>query len=235
GIVKLPRSFPDGKIVGGKVAFIRDYPYQLSLRYHTGHICGAALISHEYALTAAHCTDGTRANDLSVKAGSRSVYAGGVLRSISQIIQHPGFNVDEMDYDISILKLHRPFDFGPGIHAISLPNSNESVEVGTLADVSGWGTTHEEGALPEYLNHVEVEVLDSEECTKGYGKITERMICAGSPGRDSCQGDSGGPLVEDDKLIGIVSFGNGCARPDYPGVYTNVSALRDWIKENIGI
>ena len=49
------------------------------------------------------------------------------------------------------------------------------------------------------------------------------MICAGETGKDSCQGDSGGPLVHyvdgNYELVGTVSFGAGCGRPDAVGVY----------------
>lgn len=70
------------------------------------------------------------------------------------------------------------------------------------------------------------------------GKISESMFCAGflgEGGKDSCQGDSGGPVVVNGVQYGIVSWGRGCARPDFPGVYAKVSAGREWIKEVTGI
>jgi len=67
------------------------------------------------------------------------------------------------------------------------------------------------------------------------------QICAGiqTGGRDTCQGDSGGPLVYNPKgtkqwvLIGITSYGNGCARYNYPGIYTKVAAFLPWIEQKI--
>lgn len=47
-----------GKIIGGDPSFIEEYPYQASLQYSSAHICGAVVISEDYVLTAAHCTDG---------------------------------------------------------------------------------------------------------------------------------------------------------------------------------
>lgn len=70
-----------------------------------------------------------------------------------------------------------------------------------------------------------------------YGGVTDRMICAGlqQGGKDACQGDSGGPLVNKDTLVGVVSWGYGCAVPNYPGVYSRVSSVRDWIKTVSGV
>lgn len=71
--------------------------------------------------------------------------------------------------------------------------------------------------------------------TSGYfGLLRDGMLCIGnmSGGVDSCQGDSGGPAICDNLLTGIVSFGYQCARPNRPGIYTNVAYYNDWITIN---
>ena len=88
---------------------------------------------------------------------------------------------------------------------------------------------------------VDVLVFDHASCTTNYFEefsrnVTETMLCAGfkQGGKDSCQGDSGGPLVDDQKVLtGLVSWGYGCARANYPGVYTRVSAFIAFIRQNM--
>ena len=108
---------------------------------------------------------------------------------------------------------------------------------GTVVTVSGWGDTGDRGELPTILQKVEVPVVPHWECEWLYGreKIKDSMFCAGRAGRDSCQGDSGGPVMYEGYLIGVVSWGQGCALPGYPGVYTDVSKFIDWIRMNSGI
>ena len=82
--------------------------------------------------------------------------------------------------------------------------------------------------------------VNQKECNKAYsdfGGVTDRMLCAGyqQGGKDACQGDSGGPLVADGKLVGVVSWGYGCAQAGYPGVYSRVAVVRDWVRENSGV
>lgn len=82
-----------------------------------------------------------------------------------------------------------------------------------------------------------IPVQNKEICSSNYESIinfpiTDRMFCAGNEGKDACQGDSGGPLVISGRLAGITSFGAGCARAEYPGVYVNVAALSSWIVQN---
>lgn len=95
--------------------------------------------------------------------------------------------------------------------------------------------------MSSILRRVTIPIVDREICNASYNPariITERMICAGDllhGGKDSCQGDSGGPLTADGILYGIVSWGYGCAEPNYPGVYTNVADLRFWITGYTGI
>jgi hypothetical protein len=81
----------------------------------------------------------------------------------------------------------------------------------------------------------DLKVLDDSGCERAYGPFfhSASMLCAAKQGKDSCRGDSGGPLVSDGKLIGLVSWGFGCARPGYPGVYTRVSAISGWMNRVI--
>ena len=105
--------------------------------------------------------------------------------------------------------------------------------------MTGWGVLHDgDNTSPVNLQGATVKLIDKEECVESYGSaITERMFCAGVDGGgvDSCQSDSGGPLQVDGILAGIVSYGFGCALPDSPGVYTNVSVVLDFINEITGL
>lgn len=104
--------------------------------------------------------------------------------------------------------------------------------------IAGWGTTSEDGTESLVLKKAKVPIISNNVCkAAGIKGITSNMICAGRlvyGGVDSCQGDSGGPLMIADRkryvLAGIVSFGQGCARPKNPGVYTRTTKFLDWIK-----
>ena len=104
--------------------------------------------------------------------------------------------------------------------------------------LQGWGTTSSGGSISEDLLKVEVPFVDKETCEQDYTgyTISDNMLCAGEKGKDSCQGDSGGPLVAYNNgspvLVGVVSWGIGCAFEGYPGVYAKVSNYLDWI-ENV--
>jgi trypsin len=132
-----------------------------------------------------------------------------------------------------------PFTFGPGVGSILLTSTEPLAD--TPATVSGWGTLNSgDETLPSQLQAVNVSIIDRTACNDAYidyGGITVNMICAGVPGggKDSCQGDSGGPLVAGGQLVGIVSWGVGCAEADYPGVYSNVATLKDFVTENTGV
>ncbi|KAI7815453.1 Serine protease [Rhyzopertha dominica] len=234
---KAPRL--DGRIVGGEDAEIEQFNYNAQLLYYNSHICGAVIISPQYVLTAAHCTDDLVPSEFSIRAGSSIRNAGGIVLPVGQIFQNPNYNPSTIDFDISILELVGELQFSESIGPIPLPAFEEPDPVGQLSLVTGWGSLEEGGGLPTQLQAVEVPVVAREECQEAYDVfwISERMLCAGFPegGRDACQGDSGGPLVHDNELIGLVSWGYGCARPTYPGVYARVAALVDWISEITGV
>ena len=114
--------------------------------------------------------------------------------------------------------------------------TNEPSE-GDKCTVTGWGTLKSNGKQPKKLMKVDVPIISRSQCNENQwygGAITDNMICAGytKGKKDSCQGDSGGPFICNGKLAGVVSFGIGCARPDLPGIYTNVKTYVDWIEGN---
>jgi trypsin len=131
------------------------------------------------------------------------------------------------------------FTFGTGIQPIVL--AREAPAAGSSSEVSGWGTLSSgSSSLPTQLQAVTVNIVSTADCNSAYasyGGITENMICAAvtGGGKDACQGDSGGPLVAGGTLVGIVSWGVGCAEARYPGVYSNVAALRKFIIDESGV
>jgi len=136
-------------------------------------------------------------------------------------------------YDVAVLLLSSPLKLGDSIKTILLASSEAKDRAKAI--VSGWGRT-ERGEYPTYLKSAYVNMVSLEKCIKAYTttpyKVYTGMICAAATFKDSCQKDSGGPLVHDKKLVGIVSWGEGCAHPNYPGVYANVALYRKWIEEN---
>jgi len=221
------------RIVGGTPAVIEEFPYQISLQYNGKHICGGSIIGSFTVLTAAHCVHNLPRSQLTVFAGS-TFYNGGAKHNVAIVRQHKFYNDDTSDYDIAVIKVTVHFKVGPTIQPIALPAQNEVVPK-TMGIVTGWGYTKEDGAISRSLMQVSVPIIDRKRCRTMYndeGVVTLRMICAGyvDGGRDSCQGDSGGPLVIHGKLVGVVSWGYGCARTNHPGVYVKVSKFINWIK-----
>lgn len=222
----------DGRVVGGTATDISKFPHQLSLQYFGRHICGATLVTPNTAVTAAHCVSGLTFG-FSIRAGT-SFTTGGTTVIVKTVVPHPLYSTVNFSNDIAILHLTSPLTLSQNIKVIGLPTS--SPVVGANAQVSGWGTTTENGAISNRLLYVDVPVLTDAECRRSYtNNIRPGMFCAGwtKGGKDACQGDSGGPLIQNNKLIGVVSWGVGCARPNNPGVYTNVFQYVNWIKGNM--
>ncbi|KAJ3659685.1 hypothetical protein Zmor_011360 [Zophobas morio] len=203
----------DGRIVGGHDITIEEAPYQISLQDNDAHSCGGSIISPSYIITAAHCTQGTTEDQLSVRAGTSIREDGGQVIEVKKIYNHPKYNTENgvPDYDIAILELSTNLELGFQVAVISLPSQNQEWPAGTDAFITGWGLLHEgDNTLPVNLQGATVQLTDENVCAESYsGLITERMFCAGVDGGgvDSCQSDSGGPLQVDGILAGIVSYG----------------------------
>ncbi|NXE56926.1 TMPS5 protease, partial [Casuarius casuarius] len=158
---------------------------------------------------------------------------------VEKIIYHSLYDDRSLDYDIALMKLKVPLNFSDAVGAVCLPPSRQDLLHGTRCWVSGWGyTSPDQAQVTETLKEALVPLIGTRRCNSSCmygGELSARMLCAGYPrGQvDACQGDSGGPLVCRDgstwRLVGIVSWGQGCGEPNHPGVYTNVAQLLPWI------
>ncbi|NXW21502.1 OVCH2 protein, partial [Circaetus pectoralis] len=254
GICGVPSNQPRfifSRIIGGEEAVPYSWPWQVSVQISDEHICGGAVLAKEWVVTAAHCFNSKELyRDLwMVVTGLHELTEQEYRqkRSVKQYIIHPSFNKTTMDSDIALLQLAEPLEFNHYVRPVCLPAKEEAVQPSRVCVVTGWGAHEEDREKGKKLHQLEVPILVLDTCQSYYmnlpSKVTQRMICAGFPleeGKDSCTGDSGGPLVcpsEDNSgfytLHGITSWGLGCGRKSYPGVYTNVGGFVDWIKQSV--
>jgi len=236
------------KILGGLPAPAGAYPWQVSLQRADldagrGHYCGASIRNERWLVTAAHCMAGLQPSDVKVVAGVQTMSASTPRLAVSRIVVHKQFSSTSGDYDVAIVMLQQPLTLGPNIQPVSAISQSDEQKLGDkMLMVTGWGATQEGGQPVRTLREVAVPLVSNKECNDPLaynGKVTDRMLCAGyaQGGRDSCQGDSGGPLATgrdgSSRLVGIVSWGEGCARPGKPSVYARVSVLNSWIEKCI--
>ncbi|XP_023813696.1 mast cell tryptase-like [Oryzias latipes] len=235
------RANLNNRIVGGQDAPAGFWPWQVSLQT-SSHFCGGSLINNQWVLTAAHCFPSGSASGVTVVLGLQSLQGSNpnnVSRTITRLIIHPNYNSN--DNDIALLQLSSPVNFTNYISPVCLSATNSTFYSGVNTWVTGWGNIGSGVSLPapQTLQEVQVPIVGNRRCKCSYSSITDNMVCAGllEGGKDSCQGDSGGPLVikQNNRWIqaGVVSFGRGCALPNFPGVYTRVSQYQTWINTQI--
>jgi trypsin len=203
--------------------------------------CAGSIIDAKWILTAAHCEPLFKST---ITGGSLALRGSDRIKlKIKKSYVNPKYGNSSNDF--ALLELATPIDFAanPKLGKIEIADSNlESsggLEDGVMTTVYGWGVTRENGSQPAIMRQVDVPLVSRERANakQAYdGEINETMLAAGydKGGKDSCQGDSGGPLVLNNgtsrTLVGIVSFGEGCARAYKYGIYSNVSYGNDWIK-----
>uniref|UniRef100_H2YWA7 Peptidase S1 domain-containing protein n=1 Tax=Ciona savignyi TaxID=51511 RepID=H2YWA7_CIOSA len=240
-------------------SFLKKYYFTATVHYHAyvavgSSTCTGALIKPNVVLTAAHCV---RVENMKVHLGvhnisdttnihKQSIFVRNVqkINLFSQYVYHPQFDPFRLTNDVAILFLSQPADVsGTFVKTICLPNS-EAPAVGEKCWVTGFGSLSEGGALTTTLQEVGLPIVSQQACVGAYQTHSKpvnwnSMFCAGysEGGRDACQGDSGGPLVCQRcnscnwYLAGLVSYGRGCARAGFYGVYTRLTYFEQWVSQ----
>lgn len=214
------------QVVGGTRAATGEFPFMVRLSMG----CGGALYTTDIVLTAAHCVGATGNNtSIGVTAGVVDLQdASRITRQSTYVYRAPGYNNPSGD-DWALIKLNSPIT-----NQALLPIATTTAYDSGTFTVAGWGAATEGGGQQRYLLKAQVPFITDSQCQSAYSDLVpSEEICAGnwsSGGVDTCQGDSGGPMFRRDNnnawiQVGIVSWGIGCARPENPGVYSQVSTF----------
>ncbi|KAM6432613.1 acrosin-like [Rhynochetos jubatus] len=234
GLRPMVSHYGTSRVVGGTAAQPGAWPWIVSIQGPQGHVCGGSLISPEH-ITMWHVVIG--ATQLTRPGPEAQV------RYVKQLVVHEHYSNITESNDIALLELDQPVQCGPSVQLACVPDASLRVPRLTTCYVSGWGATT---ARSDVLQEAQVHLIDVNVCNSSgwyHGAIHSHNLCAGYPqgGIDTCQGDSGGPLVcKDDNadyfwLVGVTSWGKGCARARRPGVYTSTQHFYDWILVQMGL
>ncbi|MDL5156260.1 S1 family peptidase [Actinomycetospora termitidis] len=224
------------RIVGGEKTSTAAEPWVVYLTDSSGfQFCGGTLVAPTKVVTAAHCTASSPERKMFAVVGRDDKDSkAGTSVPIAKTWVSPTFSAVGNGLDVSVLTLEKPVD-GPTLPLATAADS-ALYGAGTAARIYGWGATSENGTPSRYLLGATVPIRDDSYCKGSAASYDpELLTCAGfdSGGVDTCQGDSGGPLVAGGKLIGITSYGDGCARAGKPGYYTRVGANSALIQKQI--
>ncbi|CAB0034979.1 unnamed protein product [Trichogramma brassicae] len=245
------------RIVGGVETQINEYPWVALLLYRGRFYCGGSVINSKYVLTAAHCVDRFSKSSISVRIleHDRNLTTESTTQDYraKEVIKHVSYSTANYNNDIALIKIDGEFKFDHRMRPVCMAEKLKTF-TGMTGIATGWGATSAGGPVSNTLREVSVPILSNAECRASKypaRKITENMLCAGykKGQKDSCQ------VFLTQKFIlpisqffhayafilsgrqrwssaRVVSWGEGCAQPGFPGVYTRVNRFITWIERN---
>ncbi|EFX87139.1 hypothetical protein DAPPUDRAFT_307160 [Daphnia pulex] len=244
-------------MVASKESRENVYPFMVALVTYNAdltesdHACGASLITSTKLLTAAHCITKLKTNiyqpnnyyaHLGMHFRNSTYTDAKAIRKIVGYKIHENYDPSTKANDMAILTLESPVEFTETISPVCLPQKCMNVKfVGRSVMAMGWGDTKENGNHSDFLRSASFDVISKAKCSRHYDDLADHMFCTYKEGQDTCQGDSGGPLVTDQGpsdnckfvQVGVVSYGDGCAKKGVPGVYMKVTSFVPWIQRNL--
>ncbi|XP_008552853.1 trypsin-1-like [Microplitis demolitor] len=229
----------NSRAVGGMVATITQAPWQVSVHYLNEHQCGGSILSKEWVITAAHCVTAA-ANFYMIRAGSVYHNSLGSIHSVDRIIKHEFFTTNKYGFhnnDIALVHVAEIFILDTSRQAIPLYNVDEVISTSTKAQVTGWGDVVLATNTLQLINTYIITKINCNTTYSRYGGIYDNQSCIGETTGNpaACRTDAGGPVVLSKRLAGIISWSEGCGRPTFPSVFTEVSHYRLWIKRYSGV
>ncbi|XP_077283216.1 transmembrane protease serine 9-like [Arctopsyche grandis] len=232
------------RIVGGQQTQINEFPMMVGLVDIQLRIvyCGATIIHTKWVVTAAHCISNQKVTNVGVLYGEHNIKLNDspvtTLIQAVQFIRHPQY-ADGYDYDIGLIRTEVDIVYSDRVGPACLPFKYAlNSMTGATVEALGWGTQSFAGADSDYLQKVNLKVIDQTSCTNSLGNVvTPRTMCTYTSGKDACQHDSGGPLLYQDLssgreyLVGIIIGGYGCATTR-PGLNSRITEYLNWITAN---
>ncbi|KAG7174356.1 Trypsin-1-like 3 [Homarus americanus] len=230
------------------LAHLSQFPWLVSIRVSnsemTKHLCGGTLISPNWVVTAAHCLNSEKTPSLEVVAGELDInHEEGTEQrfNVTKFIQHPQHIYTQGPYndDIALLHLAQPAVFNQYVQALPLPSQPMPALTKGVCQEAGWGATGDSASSSNVLMYADVPLLPRDQCQAIYSFVNENEFCAGAEGFGFCAGDNGGSLVcktvDKGILSGVMSWREGCAQTDKPGVYMDIGRYLPWIHNTTGL